>query len=95
VNAPLVPGGPSLYQVFVSGGSPLDPATWLRQQMVKTRQGIFLSWNTQPGATYQVQGTTNLGAWNNLGSPRFAAGTTDSVNVGGGTAGYYRIVLLR
>jgi hypothetical protein len=56
---------------------------------------MFLNWNTQPGATYQVQFTTNLISWSNLGSPRFAAGAADSVNIGGGSASYYRIVLLR
>jgi hypothetical protein len=57
-----------------------------------------VTWNTQPGATYQVQVRTNLtGAWSNLGAPRFAAGATDSiyVGVGGGPAGYYQIELLR
>jgi hypothetical protein len=95
VNAPLVPGGPSLYQVFLSGGNPLDPTTWLKQQMTKTAQGMFLSWNTQPGATYQVQSTANFNAWSNLGSPRFAAGTTDSIYVGGNPTGYYRVILMR
>ena len=96
VNAPLTPGGLSLYQVFLSGGSPLDATTWLRQQITKTSQGMFLNWTTQPGATYQVQVKTNLAApWSNLGSPRFAAGTTDSIYVGGGTVGYYRVLLLR
>jgi hypothetical protein len=95
VNAPLVAGGPSLYQVFLSGGDPLDPSTWLQQQLVKTREGMFLIWNTQPGATYVVQTTTDFSAWTNLGSPRFAAGTTDSIDVGGASASYYRIVLLR
>jgi len=56
---------------------------------------MFLEWNTQAGATYQVQSATNLAAWSNLGSPRFAAGTSDSINVGGNVAGYYRVVLLR
>jgi hypothetical protein len=95
VNAPLVPGGLSLSQVFASGGNPLDPSTWLQQQMVRTSQGMFLAWNTQPGATYQVQVATNLPAWSNLGSARFAAGTNDSINIGGNNAGYYRVVLLR
>jgi hypothetical protein len=85
----------TLYQVFLSGGNPLLPSTWLSQQLVKTSQGIFLNWNTQPGATYQVQLTTNLLTWNNFGSARFAAGTNDSLYVGSSTAGYYRIVLLR
>lgn len=95
VNAPLVPGGPTLYQIFMSGGNPLDPTTWLQQKLVKTSQGIFLTWNTQQGATYQVQWTSNFTTWSNFGSPRFAAGTSDSVNVGGNTACYYRVVLLR
>jgi hypothetical protein len=95
VYAPLAPGGPTLLQVFLSGGSPLDSTTWLRTQLTTTAQGIFLGWNTQPGATYQVQMTTNLAAWINLGAPRFAAGTTDSINVGGSAVGYYRVMLLR
>jgi hypothetical protein len=62
---------------------------------------LFLSWNTQPGATYQVQVTTSFmhmasdTLWSNLGSPRFAAGTNDSIYVGGGMAGYYQVMLLR
>jgi hypothetical protein len=90
----IVPGGPTIYQVFLSGGTS-DPATWLHQTLTQTSQGLFLSWNTQPGATYQVQQSANLVSWSNLGAPRFAAGTTDSVNVGGSPAGYYRVVLLR
>ena len=95
VNAPLAPGGPSLLQVFLAGGNPLDPTTWLKQQLTHTTAGTFLSWNTQPGATYQVQTTTNFSTWNNLGSPRFAAGTNDDINIGGAPAAYYRVNLLR
>lgn len=94
-NNPLVPGGPTLLQVFLSGGSPLDSSTWLHQKLVKTAQGMFLTWNTQPGAMYQVQTTTDFKNWTNWGSMRFAAGATDSINVAGGSALYYRIVLLR
>jgi len=56
---------------------------------------MFLNWNTQPGSTYQVQITTNLTSWNNLGSPRFAPGASDSIFVGGTPAGYYRVLLQR
>jgi hypothetical protein len=48
-----------------------------------------------PGQTYQVQVATNMAAWSNLGAPRFAAGASDSIYVGGTPAGYYRVVLLR
>jgi len=85
----------TLLQIFLSGGSPLNPATWLKQQLIRTSQGLFLSWNPQPGATYQVQSTSNFTTWSNVGSPRFAAGTTDSIYVGGGSVGYYRVLLLR
>jgi len=95
VNAPLTPGGLTLAQVFLSGGNPLAPNTWLRQQIIRTGQGFFLAWNPQPGATYQVMVSTNLTTWSNLGAPRFAAGTTDSIYVGGSPASYYRVYLLR
>jgi hypothetical protein len=95
VNAPIVPGGPTVYQVFLSGGDPLDSSTWLRTALANTPQGLFLSWNTMPGQTYQVQVTTNLAAWSNLGAPRFAAGGSDSIYVGGTPGGYYRVTLLR
>jgi hypothetical protein len=95
-NASLTPGGPSLLQIFVSGGNPFDSGTWLKTTLANTPQGMFLSWNTQPGATYQVQVKTSLtAAWSNLGAPRFAAGGSDSIYVGGSPAGYYQIELLR
>jgi len=94
-NTALTSGGPTLLQVFLSGGNPLDSSTWLQTVLARTAQGLFLSWNTQLGFTYQVQVTTNFVSWSNLGAPRFAAGTSDSIFVGGGAAGYYRILLLR
>ncbi len=96
VNAPLAPGGLSLMQVFLSGGNPLDPGTWLRTTLSNTPQGLFLSWNPQPGFTYQVQSTASIGGvWTNLSSPRFAAGSGDSIFVGKSSVGYYRVLLLR
>ena len=94
-GTPLAPGGPTLAQVFSSGGNPLDSSTWLQTVLTHTPQGMFLGWNTQPGATYQVQVTSNLTSWTSLGSPRFAAGTSDSIYVGGSSVGYYRVILLR
>jgi len=85
----------TLLSIFVSGGDPLDPSTWLKQQLTPTPQGLFLTWNTTAGATYQVQVTTNLKTWTNVGSPRFAAGTSDSIYVGGSPVGYYRVMLMR
>jgi hypothetical protein len=83
-------------QEFLSGTIPTNSASVLQVQLVQTGQGMFLNWPTLPGATYQVQVKTSLTvAWSNLGSPRFAAGTIDSINVGGSAVGYYRVTLLR
>jgi len=94
-SASLAAGAANLLKVFLSGGNPLDSSTWLTTRLNKTQQGLFLNWNTQPGFIYQVQVSTNFKNWNNLGSPRFAAGTNDSINVGGSVAGYYQVMLLR
>ncbi|MGA2853011.1 MAG: hypothetical protein ABSE90_02605 [Verrucomicrobiota bacterium] len=93
-SSPAAPGGPALLKVFQSGGSPFDSGTWLQTSLAKTSQGMFLKWNTQPGLTYQVQESTNLSSWFNFGSPRFAAGTNDSIYVGGKPAGYFQVLLL-
>ena len=99
--------GMNNYQEFLAGTIPTNSDSVLRVQISKTSQGaqpqqvgqspqgMYLNWNTQPGFTYQVQMTTNFTSWSNLGSPRFAAGTGDSIFVGGGTVGYYRVLLLR
>ena len=94
-TAPLVPGGPTPLQVFLSGGNPLYPSSWLRTTINPSTQGFFLGWNPQPGRTYQVQSSTNLSTWANVGSPRFAAGNVDSIYLGGNNVGYYRILWLR
>ena len=92
-------GSPTLLQLFLSGGIPYEPATWLQTALTKTSQGLFLIWNTQPGLTYQVQVTTNFAAgtnaWSNVGAPRFAAGNSDQMSVSNGSGGYYRVILLR
>jgi len=94
-TAPLAPGGPTPLQAFLTGANPLNPSTWLRTSLSQTAQGYYLSWNPQPGLTYQVQYSSNLEAWVSLGSPRFAAGNVDSIYLGGSAPGYYRILCLQ
>ncbi len=93
-TVPLAPGGPTPLQAFMTGADPLDPSTWLKTTLTHTPQGNYLNWNPQPGLTYQVQYTTNLTTWANLGSPRFAAGNADSIYLGNSTLGYYRVLCL-
>ena len=93
-TAPLAPGGPTPLQVFLSGGDPLDPTTWLKTAIANSSQGFFLTWNPQPGHTYQVQSSTDLKTWVSVGSPRFAPGNFDSILIGSSASGYYRILCL-
>lgn len=86
--------GLSNLQDFWTGSNPTNAATALRVQLEQTPQGMFLAWPTQPGLTYQVMVSTNLATWSNVGSPRFAAGASDSIFVGSGPAGYYRVQCL-
>jgi hypothetical protein len=95
-NDPVAPGGPTVLQVFLTGADPTNPATWLRTAISHTAQGVFLSWNPQPGLIYQVQTSTNLTDWQNLDSPRFAVGAVDSLFIGLSDPGlYYRVMWLR
>jgi hypothetical protein len=83
-------------QEFIAGTVPTNAASALRTQLRQTAQGVFLDWNVHPGFTYQVQTTTNVTAsWANLGTPRFAAGTNDTLFVTGGASAFYRVELLR
>lgn len=95
LNAPVAPGGPTLLQVFLTGASPLTPSSWLRTQLLSSPQGYFVTWNPQAGRVYQVQASFDLASWRNLGSPRFAASTVDSLYVGLNSVAYYRVLLMR
>jgi hypothetical protein len=98
-NSAVVPGGPTLLQIFLTGGNPQDSSTWLRTslQVIRSPGQSFnqLLWNTQPGLTYQVQTSSNLVTWVNYQSPRFAADEIDSVIVPMNNLGYYRVMRLR
>ena len=77
--------------------APTDPASVLRIQIKSTGQGNFLNWNTQAGFIYQVQASADLSSeWVDVGSPRFAAGSSDAILLDGTTSStYYRVKRLR
>lgn len=81
----------SVLQIFQQGANPNNPATWLVAGVSHTPQGYFLNWNTQPGGIYQVMTTSDLHTWTNVGGPRFAAGTADSLYLGLTPNSYYKI----
>jgi hypothetical protein len=82
---------------FLAGTDPRNANSVLRTSITETEQGRFLAWNTQPGLVYQVQATGELREeWQDVGSPRFAVDSTDSVLLGGGDATvFYRVKRLR
>ncbi len=94
-NAPMASGGPTLWQIFNTGGNPTNSATWLKTTLTMTAKGAYLNWNTQPGMTYQVQSSSALSGWQNYGAPRFESGTSDTIFVGSGGSCFYRVQLLQ
>jgi hypothetical protein len=94
-DSELAPGGLTLSEVFISGGNPKDPSSWLRARLETTSEGLKLNWNPQPGRIYQVQTATDLVHWTDVGGKRFAAGTEDKIPVANGNTAYYRVVLMR
>jgi hypothetical protein len=98
-NSSLGQGAPTLYQVFLTGGNPKDPSTWLQTSLevaqVQGQAVYLLHWNTQPGLTYQVQTSSDAVNWADFQSPRLAADITDSVAVPKNDLQYYRLVRLR
>lgn len=88
--------GASNYKEFLAGTNPNDVNSVLKVRLQTTSQGLFLNWNSQPGLMYQVWSATGAsGPWTKVGAPRFAAGTVDSMYVGGSAAGFYQIERLR
>lgn len=81
---------------FLTGTSPLDARSVLRTRLVLTPAGGRLEWNCEPGYLYQVQKSVNFQGWIDFGSARFAAGSTDSVLVGGlDSLEFYRVIRVR
>lgn len=79
-----------------AGTNPADPASLLETEVVKTDAGLKLEWNTQAGAVYQVQVTTDIGSWFDTGTPRLAVSTSDSISIVNDQGiAVYRVVRLR
>ncbi len=87
--------GASNLNEFLAGTDPNDPGSVLKVRLQPTPQGLYLKWNAVPSLIYQVQNSTNMVNWMNLGLPRFSPGEVDSLYVGGGKVGLYRVVRLR
>lgn len=83
-------------QEFLAGTDPTNPADVLRTRLSSGEHGVRLHWNARIGNVYQVQQSRDLRQWEDLGSPRFAAGAEDSAPVPAGDGvGYYRVIRVR
>lgn len=89
--------GASNASEFLAGTDPTNPDSVLKVWINRSVQGRRLNWSTQPGFVYQVQTSHDFGAsWSNLGSARFAPGSSDSILLGHeGHRGFYRITRVR
>lgn len=95
-NADPDEDGATIYQEFLAGTNPIDPASVLKTQLVSRDTGLYLEWNTAPGSVYQVQVTGDFKDWQNLDTVRFAASTSDSIQVSAPRGlKYYRIIRMR
>ncbi len=68
----------------------------IRTAVSPTSGGMQVSWNAQPGCMYQIQISSDLKTWSDLGSTRTATTLNESVVVGlsQGVA-YYRVVRIQ
>ena len=104
VKAALWPGssddsdgdGVSNIREFLAGTNPTDRNSVLKMWFTWTPFGRRLNWTTSRGLIYQVQVSSDLDSWSNLGEPKLAAGATDSVAISGNQrAEYYRVLRIR
>lgn len=84
--------GPAAVAVAAGGsGGSIDAG--LRMSWSGPVGKLRLNWPTAAGARYQVQTSTDLRNWTNLGAPRSAATAEDSIGIDVlGTAGFFRVV---
>ena len=88
--------GASNLQEFLADTNPIDAKSVLLTRITTSIQGQRLEWNTKAGLIFQVQTSADFKTWNDVGSPRFAAGDTDSIPVSGNTqASFYRVIRMR
>jgi hypothetical protein len=81
---------------FFSGTSPVDKSDALRIGMQTTGQGYLLNWSSHAGGVYQLQSSTDLNVWSNVGGYRFATSASDSLIVNGVPANsYFRVNRIR
>ena len=73
-------------------GAPTQSSTVRASLQRGSAGGYNLSWQSQQGRRYVVQGSNDLKSWNNVGTARSGHGGQDSVSVGGANSPrYFRV----
>jgi hypothetical protein len=73
-------------------GAPTQSSTVRAKLQRGSAGGYNLSWQSQQGRRYVVQGSNDLKSWNNVGTARSGQGGQDSVSVGGANSPrYFRV----
>lgn len=81
---------------FLAGTNPIDSSSALRTSIENTQLGTLLAWNSQPGGLYQIQASSDLVTWNDVGGIRLASAGRESVLVQDVPSNsYFRVTCLR
>ena len=88
--------GASNISEFRAGTDPTSSASVLKVEISVREQGRYLEWPTAAGSYYQLQVTSDLKNWTNIGAARFAPSGLDAVPAEGpGQIQYYRVIRMR
>ncbi len=81
---------------LLAGTNPANSDDALIMDLVNVNGQTWLSWSTVQGGIYQLQETSSLNVWQNVGAPRFAADNYDAVQINSGAQlSLYRVVRLK
>jgi hypothetical protein len=81
---------------FLAGTNPADGSSALRTSIENTQLGTLLVWNSLPGGLYQIQASSDLINWSDVGGIRLASGNRESVLVQDVPVNsYFRVTCLR
>jgi len=81
---------------FLGGTDPKDPSDNLSVQIQTSEQGPLLVWKTKLGGIYQLQRSSDLESWSDVGGYRYATGASDSMVTPGLPANtYFRVNRIR
>lgn len=87
--------GASNLSEFLAGTDPSNSASVLKLS-ITIGDNLSIQWNTVPGGSYFLEGSSNLESWSKIGGSRLAADSVDSVVLSTlEAATYFRVIKVR